>query len=98
MPSLFSTRDLSKPAIGPHGEHIGGLGNPADREIKRFKRLVDGYHQHSEERLVSTTTAARVSRSISQEIPLEDIHVRNDVDVHVDQGSRHCEINSASIV
>ena len=81
IPSLFSTQDPSKPVGGGRGEHIGGLGNPVDGDIMHIQRLVDPGDRKSQERLVHTTTVSRTSNRMSEEIPLEDIRVRDEVEV-----------------
>lgn len=84
MPSLFSSQDLSKPLHGKFGAHVGGLGNPVDGNVRRFKRLEDVENIQSRERLFTQTTATRTSDIMPQDIPLDDIQVRNDVDVQIE--------------
>ena len=95
IPSLFSTQDLSKPIDGGRGEHIGGLGNPVDSDVMHIRRLVDPGDKTSQERLVHTTTVSRTSNIMSEEIPLEDIRVRDEVEVQSTQRRDIFKGNSA---
>ena len=81
IPSLFRTQDPSEPIGGDRGEHIGRLGNPVDSDTMHFQRLTDPGKKSSMERLFSWTTATRTSETISENLPLEHMYVRNDVDV-----------------
>ena len=76
-PGLFSTEDPSKPIRGKFGEHVGGLGNPVDSEAAHVHRLTDLGLGASQQKLFSDTTATQTLRSMSGDIPLEDMHVRN---------------------
>lgn len=95
IPSLFSTQDPSKPVGGGHGEHIGGLGSPVDSDVMHIKRLVDPGDKTSQERLVHITTVSRTSNMMSEEIPLDDIRVRDEVEVQSTQRRDIFEGNSA---
>ena len=88
IPSLFSTQDPSKPVGGGHGEHIGGLGSPVDSDVMHITRLVDPGDKTSQEILVHTTTVSRTSNTMSEEIPLEDIRVRDRDEVEVQSTQR----------
>ena len=96
VPSLFSSQDPSKPRRGQHGENIGGV-RIVDADARRFERLEDGKNVHSRERLVSQTTATRTSDIISQDVPLDDIQVRREVDVQTDHPRGHIVKDKAGL-
>ena len=81
MPALFSTQDPSKPIGGKHGKHIGRLGNPVDTEVRHVERLIDLGLRESQQSYLSTAPASRAMEPRSEDIRLEDMHVRNGVDV-----------------
>ena len=81
MPALFSTQDPSKPIGGKHEQHIGRLGNPVDTEVGHVERLIDPGLRRSQQSPVSTAPASRAVEPKSEDIPLQDRHVRNGVDV-----------------
>ena len=85
LPSLFSSQDRSKSLEGRHGRHISALANPIDDHKKGFERLDNGQKVHSEEGLVSYATAKQISESASQDVPLDDIRVREDIEVQINQ-------------
>ena len=83
MPSLFVTGDPSKPLGDDYARNFDNLGHPVDGNLRRFERLGGTSHKISAEGLVSTATATRASDTISETVALENIQVRNEIDVEV---------------
>lgn len=88
LPSLFHSSDRSKSIDEEYGKHLGGVANPVDHDGRRFQRLKEASKPFSDDPLLTRTTAERDSAAISQELPLEDIRVRKDVEVLVDGSKR----------
>ena len=84
MPSLFSSKDPSRPLHRQYVEHVGGLENPVHSDVRRYKRLDDGKDTQSRERLVSQEIAARIADIMPQDIPLDDIQLRTNVNIQID--------------
>lgn len=93
LPSLFSSRDPSKRVHGQYTEHIHAIGNPLENDVGRSDRLEGGKYIQSGEQFVLQTIATRVSDLTSQDIPLDVVQVRNDLDVQID----YTVLNAASL-
>ena len=84
IPSLFGSKNPARPLHWQYVEHVDSRGNPVDNDIRHFTRLEDGKDTLSRQRLVSKKIAVRSSNIMPQDIPLDDIQIRKDVDIQID--------------